>query len=54
MIVNIDRRDDPGTPDRFDVYYGMANDRIVVARFDLSEHLPARAHDDAPGQAALG
>jgi predicted GH43/DUF377 family glycosyl hydrolase len=31
----IDRRDDLGTPDRFDVYYGMADCRIGVARFDL-------------------
>jgi predicted GH43/DUF377 family glycosyl hydrolase len=36
----IDRRDDLGTPDRFDVYYGMADDRIGVARLDLPEHLP--------------
>jgi predicted GH43/DUF377 family glycosyl hydrolase len=30
--TGIDRRDDLGTPDRFDVYYGMADDRIGVAR----------------------
>jgi len=30
--TGIDRRDDLGTPDRFDVYYGMADSRIGVAR----------------------
>ncbi len=36
----IDRRDDLGMPDRFDVYYGMADDRIGVARLDVPEVLP--------------
>ncbi len=36
----IDRRDDLGFPGRFDVYYGMADKRIGVARLDLPEHLP--------------
>jgi beta-1,2-mannobiose phosphorylase / 1,2-beta-oligomannan phosphorylase len=36
----IDRRDDIGSPDRFDVYYGMADNRIGVARLDLPDHLP--------------
>jgi predicted GH43/DUF377 family glycosyl hydrolase len=36
----IDRRDDLGLPDRFDVYYGMADDRIGVARLDLPDSLP--------------
>ena len=31
----IDRRDDLGTPTRFDVYCGMADKRIGVARLDL-------------------
>jgi beta-1,2-mannobiose phosphorylase / 1,2-beta-oligomannan phosphorylase len=31
----IDRRDDLGSPDRFDVYYGMADKRIGVARLDV-------------------
>lgn len=35
----IDRRDDLGLPGRFDVYYGMADNRIGVARLDLPEHL---------------
>jgi predicted GH43/DUF377 family glycosyl hydrolase len=38
--TGIDRRDDLGSPDRFDVYYGMADDRIGVARLDLPEVLP--------------
>ena len=39
--TGIDRRDDLGTPDRFDVYYGMADSRIGVARLDLPECLPS-------------
>ena len=38
--TGIDRRDDLGSPDRFDVYYGMADDRIGVARLDVPECLP--------------
>jgi predicted GH43/DUF377 family glycosyl hydrolase len=38
--TGIDRRDDLGTPDRFDVYYGMADSRIGVARLDLPAELP--------------
>ena len=38
----IDRRDDLGLPDRFDVYYGMADNRIGVARLDVPEFLPTR------------
>jgi len=38
--TGIDRRDDLGKPDRLDVYYGMADNRIGVARLDLPEHLP--------------
>jgi predicted GH43/DUF377 family glycosyl hydrolase len=38
--TGIDRRDDLGLPDRFDVYYGMADDRIGVARLDLPDSLP--------------
>lgn len=45
--TGIDRRDDLGTPDRFDVYYGMADSRIGVARLDLPEHLPADGHADS-------
>jgi beta-1,2-mannobiose phosphorylase / 1,2-beta-oligomannan phosphorylase len=39
--TGIDRRDDLGLPDRLDVYYGMADDRIGVARLDVPEVLPA-------------
>jgi hypothetical protein len=45
----IDRRDDLGAPDRFDVYYGMADDRIGVARLDVPEFLPPGALADPPG-----
>ena len=44
--TGIDRRDDLGTPSRFDVYYGMADKRIGVARLDLPDSLPAG--NDAP------
>ena len=33
-------------PDRFDVYYGMADNRSGVERLDLSEHLPSGALAD--------
>jgi predicted GH43/DUF377 family glycosyl hydrolase len=48
--TGIDRRDDLGLPDRFDVYYGMADDRIGVARLDVPEVLPPGAPAD-PSQA---
>jgi len=38
--TGIDCRDDLGAPDRFDVYYGMADDQIGVARLDLPDELP--------------
>ena len=44
--TGIDRRDDLGAPDRFDVYYGMADNRIGVARLDLPEQLPPGAAAD--------
>ena len=46
--TGIDRRDDLGTPDRFDVYYGMADKRIGVARLDLPKQILAEAVADAP------
>jgi predicted GH43/DUF377 family glycosyl hydrolase len=46
--TGIDRRDDLGTPDRFDVYYGMADSRIGVARLDLPDVLPPGATADSP------
>ena len=45
--TGIDRRDDLGKPDRFDIYYGMADSRIGVARLDVPEHLPRSAPADA-------
>jgi predicted GH43/DUF377 family glycosyl hydrolase len=47
--TGIDRRDDLGLPDRFDIYYGMADSSIGVARLDLPEFLPLEALTDAPG-----
>ena len=44
----IDRRDDLGSPDRFDVYYGMADYRIGVARLDVPDFLPSRGVVDSP------
>jgi len=38
--TGIDRRDDVGSPDRFDVYYGMADSRIGVARLDVPDLAP--------------
>ena len=38
--TGVDRRDDLGQPDRFDVYYGMADQRIGVARLHVPETLP--------------
>jgi predicted GH43/DUF377 family glycosyl hydrolase len=38
--TGIDRRDDLGKPERFDVYYGMADNRIGAARLDLPDALP--------------
>jgi hypothetical protein len=46
--TGIDRRDDIGAPDRFDVYYGMADNRIGIARLDLPDFLPQREVVDPP------
>jgi predicted GH43/DUF377 family glycosyl hydrolase len=46
--TGIDRRDDLGKPERFDVYYGMADSRIGVARLDLPEVLPPGGAADPP------
>ena len=45
--TGIDRRDDLGTPDRFDVYYGMVDNRIRAARLDLPDHLPVGVDADS-------
>lgn len=50
--TGIDRRDDLGFPDRFDVYYGMADNRIGVARLDVPEVLPPEAVAD-PSEAKV-
>jgi predicted GH43/DUF377 family glycosyl hydrolase len=44
--TGIDCRHDLGKPNRFDVYYGMADDRIGVATMELPDSLPhgAKAH----------
>ena len=47
--TGIDRRDDLGQPNRFDVYYGMADNRIGVARLDLPDILPKGESADPPG-----
>jgi len=50
--TGIDRRDVLGMPDRFDIYYGMADNRIGVARLDMPESLPPGAFAD-PFQAKV-
>jgi len=47
--TGIDRRDDLGSPHRFDVYYGMADNRIGVARLDVPEFLPPEGVADPQG-----
>ena len=47
--TGIDRRDELGSPDRFDVYYGMADNRIGVARLNVPDCLPPGAVAHAPG-----
>jgi predicted GH43/DUF377 family glycosyl hydrolase len=46
--TGIDRRDDLGSPDRLDVYYGMADNRIGVARLDVPALLPPGGGADPP------
>ncbi len=46
--TGIDRRDDIGLPNRFDVYYGMADDCIGAARLDLPHSLPMGSTDAEP------
>jgi len=47
--TGIDRRDDLGSPDRFDIYYGMADNRIGVARLDVPAFMPPGGVADPPG-----
>lgn len=48
--TGIDQRNDLGLSDRFDVYYGMADNRIGVARLDLPEVLHKEGMADAPDE----
>ncbi|NNN08290.1 MAG: glycosidase [Acidimicrobiaceae bacterium] len=47
--TGIDRRVDIGEPHRYDVYYGIDDFRIGVARLDVPEVLPNHATKDPPG-----
>ncbi len=47
--AGIDRRDDLGTPDRYDIYYGMADSRIGAARLVVPDHLPLGEDADKIG-----
>jgi len=38
-----------GSPNRFDVYYGMADNRIDAARLDLPDFLPPGGAAAPPG-----
>lgn len=44
--TGVDVRTDLGHPRRVDVYYGMADDRIGVATFEIPEELPPEAMAD--------
>jgi beta-1,2-mannobiose phosphorylase / 1,2-beta-oligomannan phosphorylase len=46
--TGIDRRDDLGMLNRFDVYYGMADNRIGVARLEVPDQLPQGVAADPP------
>jgi beta-1,2-mannobiose phosphorylase / 1,2-beta-oligomannan phosphorylase len=50
--TGIDRRDDLGSPNCFDVYYGMADYRIGVARLDIRDFLPSEGVAD-PAEAKV-
>ncbi|HEX4179511.1 MAG TPA: hypothetical protein VHY32_01845 [Caulobacteraceae bacterium] len=51
--TGLDRRDDLNDPDRFDVYYGMADDRIGVARLRVPAELPMMGRRLAQAAAAM-
>ena len=48
--TGIDQRRDLALPSRFDVYYGMADNSIGVARLDLSPPLPSMGLAAQPGR----
>jgi predicted GH43/DUF377 family glycosyl hydrolase len=50
----IDRRDDIGQPDRLDVYYGMADRSIGVARLTVPKTLELRSIADPPEHSESG
>ena len=50
--TGIDRRIDIGQPHRYDVYYGVNDFHIGVARIDVPESLPHQATKDPPGAAS--
>ena len=52
--TGIDRGDDVGSPERFDVHYGMADKRIGVTRLGVPERLPPGAPADGDGSKAGG
>jgi len=45
--TGIDRRDDLGTPQRLDIYYGMADERIGVASIQVPDSLPEEGLADS-------
>jgi len=46
--TGIDRRDDLGLAERYDIYYGMADYRIGVARLDVPDVLPSGSVAEPP------
>jgi predicted GH43/DUF377 family glycosyl hydrolase len=52
--TGIDRRHDLGPPERFDVYYGMADDRIGVARLEMPDHLATVGAPGSPEATSTG
>lgn len=50
--TGIDRRDDIGQPERFDVYYGLNDFRIGVARLDVPSEIPLTGEADPPTSSA--
>jgi len=52
--TGLDRRDDIGSLDRIDIYYGMADNRIGVARMIIPKTLPSNAKKDAPNAKVAG
>lgn len=50
--TGIDRRDDLGQPNRFDIYYGMADDKIGVASLLLPDGLAELGRHDSRNELA--